>query len=425
MKKAFKKLMAITLTLLMLLPFMSMYSFAAAAPEIVSVEVEFDKELSLKEIDEGIKSSEEFLLKMAEEYGIDIYDEQFQKILNEMMGITLEDVFADYLYGCAYKVTLSNGEVLVSDSGYSNFDYGRYKINCSAYVTKKAYNEAVEKGADTVEVTVEGVVKRYIPLTGTFKIYSEYKNTFDAPCFECYVKDLQIISGVPDAVNVNVDYIPLDGAQIKVIYPDGTSETGTVKEIIVNDEDVSLQYNYIEYELLGQELEVSTRGLYDEENTYISFYYKDFELKKDVNAVDENDFKGIKITDYNLNDDGEIIDVTYDITFADDTTRTYTDNVEENGIMKSGIDTGYGFVYGARFIDGYSVGIDYIENYPEDASNKYEYGFSVSIGDCHDEVILGEAESNGAAGIIIARLLATFKALLARFVEIISNILGK
>lgn len=418
MKKTFKKLMAITLTLLMLLPFMSMYCFAAAAPEIVSVEVELAEDLSLQEIGNDIEYAKGLLSTLAEEYGVDIYDEEFAKVLKEIMCATIEDLLAYYLYGCNYIVTFSDGKVIKSDD--NRFKYGRYNINCDAFITEAAYNEAVEKGADTVEVTVEATIKRYILLTGEVKTYSEYKNSFDAPCVECYVKDLQIISGVPDAVNVNVDYIPLDGAQIKVIYPDGTSETGTVKETIVNDEDVSFQFNEIEYELLGQELEVDTYGLYDEENTYISFYYKDFELKKDVNTVDENDFKGIKIIDYNLNDDGELIDVTYDITFADDTTRTYTDNVEENGIIENG-----GYVYGTRFIDGYEVDIDYIENYPEYSSNKYEYGFSVSIGDCYDEVILGEAESNGVLGTIIARLLATFKALLARFVEIISNILGK
>ncbi|MGN0448455.1 MAG: hypothetical protein ACI4GC_07925 [Acutalibacteraceae bacterium] len=417
MKKTFKKLMAITLTLLMLLPFMSMYSFAAAAPEIVSVEVELDEELSLQEIGNGIEYAKGLLSTLAEKYGVDIYDEEFQIILKRF-GITIEDILSYYLEDCTYKVTLSNGEVLQDDEGY--FEYGRYDINCDAFITEAAYIEAVEKAANTVEVAVEATVERYILLTDEVKTYSEYKNTFNAPCVECYIKDLQIISGVPDVVNVRADYVPLDGAQFKVTYPDGTSETGTVKEIIVNEGKASTQYKHIEYELLGQELWIDTYGVLVEENDYIEFYYGDFILKKEVNTVSMMNFKGIEITDYNLDDDGELIDVTYEIAFADNTTRTYTDNVEENGIIKNN-----GYVYGTRFIDGYEVGIEYIEYYPEDASNKYEYGFALSIGDCYDEVILGEAESNGAAGTIIARLLAAFKALLARFVEIISNILGK
>lgn len=348
MKKSFKKSIAVLLTALIIALCMPLQSFAAFGglkpPVIEKIEFsENDQPISLKEVDNYFNN----VLASLEEEGVDIeymkenYPEFFDIIFNFPLYASTFDYSVD--------VTLASGETyVVSDEEYRIEFNKYYDIEIECIISYDQYLQAKENGSDEIEVNVRGCTFSYI--TSEYCDSTEYSETITLPLVDMFVKSITPVSGIPDVIYEDADYIDIEGVEFLIEYADGTKVTD---KAVINDGVELDTYGYGEiYSVDGNPIYIGwdydensdgTKGQY-----YI--YYLDAEYVSSPVQIKKSLISDIKITDYIFDADKAILSsISYDITYTDGQTYSFTKDFlqDEIGYLSFGVSM--------NVIDGYVV----------------------------------------------------------------------
>ena len=289
MKKTVKKITALILTVLLIIPLVSVQGFAL-----------FDKITDVK-----ITSVEKFSRKQIEE--------EFEWI--EELGGADSDEYYQYILICEAEVTLSTGEVISTENGAGTSKDKKRNVLLYSYVDIRECKEAYEKGTNKVKVHTT------VTLTSSIGITLDTKNVDVEKTFpDKLVKKLSLASGKLTAYDIDGMYLlaDIEGTAFEITYGDGTKKKAKVKK---NSGTVMID----SYTLDGQNIfadvdyEKSKSG-----KLYATVYFCDYEMRTSVNIKDFP-IKSIKINKVTFDDDFNEKSLTYTITKTNGKTykRTY------------------------------------------------------------------------------------------------------
>lgn len=348
MKKSFKKSIAVLLTALIIalcMPLQSFAAFGGLKPPVIE-KIEFSENaqpISLKEVDNHFNN----VLASLEEDGVDIehmkenYPEFFELIFNFPLYASTFDY--------SVNVTLASGETyVVSDEEYRIEFNKYYDIEIECFISYDQYLQAKENGSDEIEVELNGYTFSYITFESCDS--TEYSETVTLPLVDMFVKNITPVSGLPEVIYEDADYIDIEGVEFLIEYADGTKVTD---KAVINDGVELDTYGYGEiYSVDGNPIYIGwdydensdeTKGQY-----YI--YYLDAEYVSSPVQIKESLISDIKITDYIFDvDEGILSSISYDITYTDGKTASFTKDFspKEIGFLNLGV--------GINAIDGYVV----------------------------------------------------------------------
>ena len=284
-----KKLLAITLTVIMLMTILPLNSFAlfSKLPEVENITFETDDPIYYSELKKELNS----ILKDAEENEYEPDDE----VLIYDICHHLND----------YEITLEfkdGTSLTINEDVYVGSDYD---VTVWAEVNIFEATVAFETGATTVPVDV------YAYIENDYKDYTSDTFTVDFDITECYFKSIEYISGLPEEISEFAHYLELDGYKFKVTYPDGTEKT------VVLEDDEDYGFN-IDGKYVGHDIDV--------ENRKVIFSCFDAECSADVNIIDYP-FYAISIISYSSDfETGMLERIEYEIYMDDDTTESFVCN---------------------------------------------------------------------------------------------------
>lgn len=282
-----KKLTAIILTVIMLMTILPLNSFAlfSKLPTVKSISFKTEDPIYYSEL----KKAFDAVLNYAEEEQRDPEDEElFYDICHHLND---------------YVVTLkfTDGTSLTLTEDYYECD--DYEITIWAEVNLLEATEAYEHGATTVPVYV------YANIYNNYKDYYSEKVTIDFAVAERYFKSIEYISGLPEEISENDNFLDLNGYKFKVTYVDGTEKTVVLEE----DEnyDFNIDNHYVSYDI-------------DSDNKKVIFSCFDVECSVDINIIDYP-FSNILITDTVHNFTTGILEsIEYEIYMDDGSVKTFT-----------------------------------------------------------------------------------------------------
>ena len=296
MKKALKKLTAVTLTFLLL------FSALCVPASAISL---FDKIADVKLVGEPVVTERELdeYIEMLDEYGIES-DEDYEWPIEAL-----------------FDVTLSNGETIrINEYGYGISANGKRAISAYSYVDIRDYQHALENGADIIPFSYE------ITLFSSIEIeLDSFKGEGEAELIECYVKELIPVSGIPEVYRetgmigaIVGDAVPgvkeftLVGAEFDIVYPDGSTERATV-------EGEETEGGFVREKLNGEYIDY----YYDNEENAVIIGYSDCILAHPVEYI-PYPIEEIVIDEVKVTDDFEAESVSYTVTKPDGTTQSFT-----------------------------------------------------------------------------------------------------
>ncbi len=379
-----KKILAIALTVIMLMTALPFSSFAlfSKLPKVKNIIFETDDPIYYS----ALKKDLDDLYKHAEEYDYE-----------------LEDI--DFIYDIChhlndYEITLEftdGTSITIDEDVYSTESYD---ITVWAEVDMREATAAFETGATTVPVDV------YAYIENDYKDYTSDTFTVDFDIAECYFREIEYISGLPDEISEFEDHLDLDGYKFKVTYADGTEKT------VVLEDDEEYGYN-IDGKYVISELDV--------ENKKVKFFCFDAECSGEANIIDYP-FYSLSITSYTHNlETGALESIEFEVYMDDDSTKTYICNDIEYIVSDDPTEIPYavvGQIEGLNIILRSDVSIE--ETYPP---TMYVYDEIVIEGtDIYDSVgsIYEEPGSSNPIRAFFAKLVSVFY----RIVAFIRNLLA-
>lgn len=380
MKKTFKKSIAVLLVTLIIALCMPLQSFAIfdsfKVPIIETIEFnENAQPISLKEVDNYFNN----VLDSLEEEGVDIeyIKENYPEFFDIIFNFSLYASSFDY----SVDVTLASGETYtVSDEEYRIEFNKYYDIEIECFISYDQYLQAKENGADEIEVEVNGNTFSYI--TSEYCDSSEYSETTTLPLVDMAVKSITPLSGIPDVICGDADYVDIDEAEFLIEYADGTKVTD---KAVRNDEMELNMFGYGEnYTVDGNTIFVGWDYDEDSDGTKGRYYiyYLDAEYVSAPVQIKESLISDIKITDCVFDADNAILSlISYDITYTDGQTYSFTKvfSQYETGALDMGLII--------NIIDGYAV-YAYVTlgDYDifNDSMNADEYHIEISAGSKSD-----------------------------------------
>ncbi|MBQ7295784.1 MAG: hypothetical protein IJ349_11525 [Clostridia bacterium] len=347
MKKTFKKLTAILLVSIMLIASVPMQSFAGfdnfRIPIIKSIEFgESPQSISLKELDNYYT----MLFEAFEEDGITL------ESLTEKFPLNYDTILNFYFsssnFEYEFDITLFSGKKYTVSSEYASVKLNKtFSLEIDAFITYDTYLEAKEKGSDEIEVNLCGYL--YNNRTYDYFDAADYTSKTTLPLKSMIVKNITPLSGIPDKLYADSDYIDIDGAEFLIEYADGTVTTS--KAVRTSDAD---DVFYDNYTLDGNELFVWTEYDYDEETdkniAEYCFEYLDAYFKTSAEFVETSLFKSVKITDCDFDVNTAVLkSISYELTYEDGRVLSFTKDLSEEEVEM--------LVLGKEinFIDGYIV----------------------------------------------------------------------
>lgn len=275
-----KKIISLILAVLMLLSVVPMQIFAAGEPILESVEVVDTTPISYKHI-----------------------QTQGSSYYVGMDTDSLYDISDEYSYN--YKLYFANGQVLnTADNIYGDelAPYGLTGYYVETLFSRKACQEAIEKGYPTVKVTVK--VNLY-KLSGEYE-YKEFE--VDRAITESIVKSINLIGDIPDCFDNYNFRESLYDRDFEIEYFDGRKETLTFKEYLGSYYINSL------YQEGKEEIDPATGN---------AVYYRDVQMyfidgvycvaSEKIDRV----FKKIDIIDYKFDSNINLKSIKYKVTYQD------------------------------------------------------------------------------------------------------------
>lgn len=347
MKKTFKKFTVIFLVTLLIAVSLPLQSFAGFGdfkiPLIKSIEFsEKPQAISLKELDNYYA----LLFEELEEYGITLEN------LEERFPLNYDTVLNFYLsssnFGYEFDVAVFSGKKHTVSSEYASVKLNKmFSLEIDAFITYKTYLEAKEKGANEIEVNLCGYL--YNNRTYDYVDAADYTSKRTLPLKPMTVKNITPLSGIPDKLYADSDYIDIDGAKFLIEYADGTVTTA---EALRTSEAGDVFYD--SYTLDGNELFVWAEYDYDEKTekniAEYCFEYLDAYFKTPAEFSETSLFKSIKITDCDFDINSAVLkSISYELTYDDGRVVSFTKDFtqEEDEIPVLGKEINY--------IDGYIV----------------------------------------------------------------------
>ena len=290
MKKTVKKITALILTVLLIIPLISVQGFAL-----------FDKITDVK-----ITQKETLTERYLNEY---------IALLEEFENLTEEDYF--YYVSVKTDVTISTGETISSDElGIGISENQKRSYFTQAYVDIRDYQRALREGKDTIPLYYE------ITLLSSIDIeLDKFRGESEISFVECIIKELIPVSGIPtswknngiiwsildEELNQSEKEFLLEGAVFDIVFPDGSVKRDTVKTV------EGEKYTY--EELDGEEIEYWV----DDEEGLLEIYYKDAYLSLPIEII-PYPIADIRIDEVKVSDAFEAESVTYTVTKPDGST---------------------------------------------------------------------------------------------------------
>ncbi len=400
MKNSIKKFTAILLVVIMLMSVVSMQSFAAfeglKKSLVEKIELsEGNPAVSLKELDNYYAMV--FSMFEDSELNLDYIKENLPGYYNMIFNFDLAYSGFDY----NFDVTLKSGDVYTVSAKDYSIEYNNiYDIEVEGRIGYETYLAAKEKGAKEIEVEIYGYV--YNKLISEYSDV-EYTSSGVLPLTEMVVKSITPVSGIPEKVYYDADYVDIEGAEFLIEYADGKTNTAKVsQEIIYGDES---NYSLVRYYLDGNELDAYFNFEYDEETEAESYFYcfsylDALYISPEV-PVEESLFKGIEITECKFDAETAILSsVSYELRYQDDSTVSFTKEFteQEAALLALGAEI--------NAIDGYFVSV-YVSlgNYDisNDTINADTYCITVTAGTNADDYEVDNPNKNvmnGALNVI-------------------------
>lgn len=275
-----KKIISLILAVLMLLSVVPMQIFAAGEPILESVEVVDTTPISYKHI-----------------------QTQGSSYYVGMDTDSLYDISDEYSYN--YKLYFANGQVLnTADNIYGDelAPYGLTGYYVETLFSRKACQEAIEKGYPTVKVTVK--VNLY-KLSGEYE-YKEFE--VDRAITESIVKSINLIGDIPDCFDNYNFRDSLYGREFEIEFYDGR------KEILAFNNYLGSYYINSLYQVGRQETDNETGKTVfyrDVEMYFIDGMYR-VASEKIVRV-----FEKIDIIDYKFDSNINLKSIKYKVTYQD------------------------------------------------------------------------------------------------------------
>lgn len=376
MKKTLKKLTALLLVSIMLIASVPVQSFAAfKIPIIKSIEFsEKSQVISMKELDNYYKS----IFDELEEYGItmDKLMENYPSLYSNLHSFSLYSSNFNY----EYIVTLATGKKYTLSSENANIELNKfYSLEADGIIAYETYLQAKESGSKEIEIELYGCL--YNNATYEYCDITEYTTTSKLSLVDMVVKSVTPISGVPDKIYADADYVDIEGAKFLVEYSDG--RVTTAEAIRTSDAD---DVFYDNYTLDGNELFVWSEYDYDkktDENVAkYCFEYLDATFETPAEFSYNSLFKSVKITDCDFDLDTAVLkSISYELTYDDGRVLSFTKDFtqEEEEMLIFGKDINY--------IDGYTVSVFLtVGGYDifSDTINVETFDIELSIGEHSD-----------------------------------------
>lgn len=298
--KKIKKILALTLAILILMSAMAVQSFALFDKELPTVEsVEFIDEnpISLKALKNYFDQAEEW------------YDPG-EMPMDEPCYLYLDTNFAYEI-----EITFSNGDVQQMMLEDYFLDCGDYCLYVEAHVYYEDYLEAT--AGDDIDVSVS------IGVESSYSIVNDYFSeefVLQKETVSCYVLSMIPLSIMPSILYKNCDYYDIEGAKFLVTYANLKTETLTIS-VEKNEND------YPEYFLGDKLIDIYVDDL-DEVYTF-GFSFYDEKYSKRVTVKDEP-FESISITecDFDVNKK-ELSSIKCEVTLKDGTVQTVEKTFDE------------------------------------------------------------------------------------------------
>ena len=275
-----KKSISLILAVLLLLSVVPMQIFAAGEPILESVEVVDTTPISYKHI-----------------------QTQGSSYYVGMDTDSLYDISDEYSYN--YKLYFANGQVLnTADNIYGDelAPYGLTGYYVETLFSRKACQEAIEKGYPTVKVTVK--VNLY-KLSGEYE-YKEFE--VDRAITESIVKSINLIGDIPDCFDNYNFRDSLYGREFEIEFYDGR------KEILAFNNYLGSYYINSLYQVGRQETDNETGKTVfyrDVEMYFIDGMYR-VASEKIVRV-----FEKIDIIDYKFDSNINLKSIKYKVTYQD------------------------------------------------------------------------------------------------------------
>lgn len=292
-----KKLIAITLTAIMLMTVLPLNSFALFGKLPVVTDIKLTTEdpiyYSL------IKSELESLYEYEQESGETLKEEDFQFDICYHLD--------DYTFDVQFK----DGTSLTLTEDYYEAD--DYSMTIYALVDAREVIKAFENGETTVPLEL------YAELEGMYKQSESEVFSSEISIQESYFKEIRYISGLPEAIGEYDYWVDLAGCKFEVTYYDGSKE---ILEVEVDEyDDYLIDGKTLYFDIIVEE-DDTDKGLID-------FYCYDAECTAEINLI-RYSFSGIYFLDIIRSEEtGDIESFEYEIVMKDGSTKTFTvDNIE-------------------------------------------------------------------------------------------------
>lgn len=235
MKNTFKKVIAIFMTVIIFALAIPMRSFAVfdgvKIPVIKSIEVnEKSQSVSLKELDNYYA----YIFEQLEKQGLSLenFKEKFPSLYEVAFNFYLSSSNFEYIFDVTLasgkKHTVSAKDVVVEINKF-------YSLEVDSYITYETYLSAKANGAEEIEVDVNGCF--YNNLTYDYCNSTGYVSKCTLPLTDMVVKSITPVSGIPDRIYLDANYIDIDGAEFIIEYADGTVVTDKVFNNAETDAD--------------------------------------------------------------------------------------------------------------------------------------------------------------------------------------------
>ncbi len=426
MKKTWRKLAAIILTVIMVMSVAPIHSFAAVditkLPKIESIRLSDSsfQYVSMKSMDRYVAERKVEYETPDEFFGINWSDihtfEEFFDMGGGYSFYTCPDVPKPY----EYEITLTNGrKVKVEADSYRAIDISPfYSVEINNFGVRYAdYIKAKEEGAEKVELTFEAYYIFDVFGYGN-REFEEYKAEINV--VPCFVESFEPVSEMPGSF---YDFTEPDisGVDFKIKYADGTEKVlkPEKKRIeygkLIYDEKYYIDgyyiYNYIPYD--SQE----------EGKSVIRIEFLDEVYEKEI-TIKESPFESIEITECDLHPVMGLRSITYKVTWKNGESKEYSKRFYDINDWYDNYGGRVATIDGAdAYILSSDPGVDY-EDFVDEEGKSY---VGIYLADCNDcvEFDFELEEPPMVDGYISARIAAIIQAILVSIEMTVKKMIPK
>ena len=346
-------------------------------PVIKSIEVnEKSQSVSMKELDNYYT----YIFEQLEKQGMsaETFKEKFPSLYEIAFNFYLSSSNFEYIF----DVILASGKKYTINAEEVDIEINKlYSLEVDSYITYETYLAAKANGADEIEIEVNACL--YNNLTYDYCDSTGYASECTLPLIDMVVKSITPVSGIPDKIYLDANYIDIDGAEFIVEYADGTVVTDKAFNNIATNADYYASSD--KYTLDGNPFFVSSSSdyIFETEGTDAEYYFEYLDATYTYPAVysETSLFKSVKITGCEFYELPALKSISYELTYEDDRVVSFTKDFKEEEAIN--------LTMGQRInvLDGYIVSVfltlgDY--DITNDTINADYYSVDLHVGNNSD-----------------------------------------